>query len=428
MTNPNGSWPLTPLHKVTTKIGSGLTPLGGRESYKHEGIALIRSQNVYDFHFEDDGLAFIDDEQAKKLANVQVEPGDILLNITGASVARCCMVPQRLLPARVNQHVAIVRAAPNLAVPGFVFYCINSPRYKHHLLTLAQGGATREALTKETIENFEVPLPPLPTQVRIASVLSAYDDLIENNTRRIAILEEMARSLYREWFVNFRFPGHDDVKMVDSSFGPVPSGWSVMNLSQLVTTQYGYTESASTDAVGPKFLRGMDINKNTYIDWDAVPYCPIDDKERDRYRLSKGDIVVIRMADPGKVGIVEQDVDAVFASYLIRLAVTSPFVRPYYLFHFLVSERYQDYVTGASTGTTRKSASAGVMTAIDLPLPPDPLLRRFEELVTDLRMSLNALLAKNSVLRGTRDLLLPRLISGELDVSDLDIDTGGLSA
>jgi type I restriction enzyme S subunit len=228
--------------------------------------------------------------------------------------------------------------------------------------------------------------------------------------------------------VNYRFPGHEGVEMVDSSFGPVPSGWSVMNLSQLVTTQYGYTESASTDVVGPKFLRGMDINKNSYIEWDSVPYCPIGERERDRYRLSKGDIVVIRMADPGKVGIVETDVDAVFASYLIRLSITSSLVRPHYLFYFLLSERYQDYVTGASTGTTRKSASAGVMTAIDVALPPEPLMNRFEEVIGDIRMALNALLGKNSVLRRTRDLLLPRLISGELGVSNLDINTRELSA
>ncbi len=146
-------------------------------------------------------------------------------------------------------------------------------------------------------------LPPLPIQRKIAAILSAYDDLIENNTRRIALLEAMAQALYREWFVRFRFPGHQSVPMVDSPLGPIPQGWQVVKLGSLVETQYGYTESATTNDIGPKFLRGMDINKSSYIQWDTVPYCSIPDYLVGRYRLSIGDVVVIRMADPGKVGI-----------------------------------------------------------------------------------------------------------------------------
>ena len=105
------TWDLTPLKKITTKIGSGATPRGGKNSYKTKGITLIRSLNVYDFEFSYEGLAFITEGQASetRLARVIVEPKDILLNITGASVARCCMVPEHLLPARVNQHVSLVR-------------------------------------------------------------------------------------------------------------------------------------------------------------------------------------------------------------------------------------------------------------------------------------------------------------------------------
>ena len=203
------TWELTSLKKITTKIGSGATPRGGKNSYKTEGITLIRSLNVYDFEFSYKGLAFITEGQASetRLARVIVEPKDILLNITGASVARCCMVPEHLLPARVNQHVSLVRVDLTRADSYYVLYCINSPAYKHQLLTMAQGGTTREALTKEIIGNFEIPFPPLPAQRKIAAVLSTYDDLIENNTRRIKILEEMASTIYREWFVEFRFPG-----------------------------------------------------------------------------------------------------------------------------------------------------------------------------------------------------------------------------
>lgn len=155
---PQG-WRKATLGSITTKIGSGATPRGGDAAYQSEGITLIRSLNVYDDRFDDDGLAFISDEQAAALANVSVEPKDILLNITGASVCRCCMAPERYLPARVNQHVMIIRADPTKADPFLVHAAINSDERKRQLLSYAQKGSTREALTKETVSNFEITLP-----------------------------------------------------------------------------------------------------------------------------------------------------------------------------------------------------------------------------------------------------------------------------
>jgi type I restriction enzyme, S subunit len=152
-------WRVVRLGDITTKIGSGATPRGGQSAYQEKGITLIRSLNVYDERFEDEGLAFIDDDQAAQLSHVTVEPRDILLNITGASVARCCMVPERHLPARVNQHVMIIRVDTTLADPSFVLCAINSDQRKRQLLSYAQVGATSEALTKETVTNFEIVLP-----------------------------------------------------------------------------------------------------------------------------------------------------------------------------------------------------------------------------------------------------------------------------
>jgi len=197
-----------------------------------------------------------------------------------------------------------------------------------------------------------------------------------------------------------------------------------VKLSRVVETQYGYTESASESKIGPKYLRGMDINKTSYIQWDSVPYCPIDESNYAKYKLSPGDIVVIRMADPGKVGIVEKQIDAVFASYLIRLHITYKSLSPYYLFYFLLSDKYQSYVTGASTGTTRKSASAGVITDIDMIIPADDIRNLFERQISVLRQMLNNLLEKNAILRQSRDLLLPKLISGGVDVEGLSIVVG----
>lgn len=150
---------------ITTKIGSGSTPTGGDKSYKESGISLIRSMNVHDNEFRSKNLAFIDEEQARKLNNVSVRENDVLLNITGASVARCCIVDSQYLPARVNQHVSIIRLKNDIS-PHFIQYYLVSPNTKNELLFNAGGGATREAITKKMIEDFEIPLPPLDIQTQ----------------------------------------------------------------------------------------------------------------------------------------------------------------------------------------------------------------------------------------------------------------------
>lgn len=155
---PEG-WRTVSLAEITSKIGSGFTPRGGEASYLAEGTPLIRSMNVYDDIFDETGLAFLSEDHAAMLAGVTVESKDILLNITGASVARCCMAPERYLPARVNQHVMIVRVDPNKADPFFVHKAINSDERKRQLLSYAQKGSTREALTKEGMARFEVTIP-----------------------------------------------------------------------------------------------------------------------------------------------------------------------------------------------------------------------------------------------------------------------------
>ncbi len=176
---PEG-WRKIPLGEVTTKIGSGSTPRGGEAAYLAEGITLIRSLNVYDDQFDDDGLAFISDDQAAALAGVTVEPRDILLNITGASVARCCMAPGRYLPARVNQHVMIIRVDPEKLDPFFVHAAINSDERKRQLLSYAQKGSTREALTKEMMARFEIALPADTLMRRFGEIAEASFQQREN--------------------------------------------------------------------------------------------------------------------------------------------------------------------------------------------------------------------------------------------------------
>ncbi|AWO00210.1 restriction endonuclease subunit S [Chitinophaga alhagiae] len=172
----------TKLQDITSKIGSGATPLGGEGVYKAEGITFIRSQNVYDGFFTDEGLAYIDDEQAEKLDNVSVEENDLLFNITGASIARCCIVENKYLPARVNQHVAIIRANEKV-LPKYLQVILCSIEYKNRLLDIGEGATSRQAITKAQLENFKIPLPSITEQKKIVAA-------VEKIEAKIAVLEK----------------------------------------------------------------------------------------------------------------------------------------------------------------------------------------------------------------------------------------------
>ncbi len=244
-------WSEVTLGKVCTKIGSGATPRGGKDVYLDEGpCTLIRSQNVYNDGFHHAGLVFIGERHADELQNVEVFEEDILLNITGDSVARVCQVAPDVLPARVNQHVAIIRPDSANLDAGYLRYYLASPEMQTLLLSWAGSGGTRNALTKRMIESLEIPTPPLPEQYAIAHILGTLDDKIELNRRMNQTLEEMARAIFQDWFVEFapvraKLEGRDpylppelwDVfpdRLVDSELGEIPEGWGVKTLNQLI--------------------------------------------------------------------------------------------------------------------------------------------------------------------------------------------------
>ena len=289
----------------------------------------------------------------------------------------------------------------------FVYYYLQTMNLKRF-----DVGNSNPTLNRNHIHDIPVVIPTRALQDRIAAILSAYDGLIDTNSRRMTLLADAGRRLYREWFVRLRFPGHEHVSNVDG----IPEGWERAHLARLVETQYGYTETASAEPIGPRFLRGTDINKQPYIDWAGVPYCDINESDQRKYQLFTGDILIVRMADPGKVAIVERELEAVFASYLIRVTPLEPRLRPYYLFHVLSSDEYQAHIRGVSTGATRKTASAPLLVDFELLLPTDTLVRLFEQAIVPMRAQITTLLQANERLSRARDLLVSRIMSRRLAV------------
>ncbi len=200
VTNQMG-WEKRTLNEVTTKIGSGATPRGGKESYKVSGISLIRSMNVHNGIFKYKDLAYIEENQARQLNNVIVKTNDVLINITGASVARSCIVPTDILPARVNQHVSIIRCFEMQLNPIYLNNILTNENYQVLLLSIGgAGGATREAITKEELEQLILPIPPIEIQSQFADYVEQAAKQKELMKQSLEKLEMNYKALMQDYF------------------------------------------------------------------------------------------------------------------------------------------------------------------------------------------------------------------------------------
>jgi type I restriction enzyme, S subunit len=408
-------WPTVQLGNYCSKIGSGSTPRGGESVYSESGVSFIRSQNIYNGFFAPEGLAYLDEHQAEQLAGVTVQSGDVLLNITGDSVARCCRVPDDVLPARVNQHVAIIRPKSNDFDSRFIGYLFISPFMQDTMLSLAGSGGTRKALTKEMIERFEVPLPPPPVQARIANILSTYDTLIMNNRRRIALLEETGRHVYREWFVRFRFPGHEHTPIIS---GDVPCGWQRRTLAQCVAFRSGGTPNKAVreywDGKIPWVSSGEMTQTRLY---DTPLRITREAAEAGSRLVRRGTILIVvrgmSLAKEFRIATVAREM--AFNQDLKALECKED-VEPGFLFHYLLDQRdrIRELATEASHGT--KKLETAVLERLPVVVPDGRLQRHFSDFVRDFTGHRDVLHRQNERLTAARDLLLPRLMSGEITV------------
>jgi type I restriction enzyme S subunit len=407
----SAAWQRVRLGDYCSKIGSGSTPRGGESVYKESGVSLIRSQNVYNGQFDMDGLAYLDDEHADQLKGVIVESGDVLLNITGDSVARSCRVPDDVLPARVNQHVAIVRPKPAEFDSRFVGYFFISPFMQETMLSLAGSGGTRKALTKELIERFEIPKPPRPVQERIADILSAYDELIENNGRRMTLLQEAARQLYREWFVRLRFPGHEHT----GSTNGVPDGWTAGVVSDFYVTASGGTPSRKRQEYFTgeiPWVKTQELANSFVI--DTSERITEDGLNNSSARLFPARTVLVALygATVGELGILATPA----ATNQACCAVMPRDLRAHYIHAFLFLSENKEGLRSLSAGAAQKNISQEIIRNFRMVLPPKSVMDVFvESLTSSFNQWLN-LERQNAKLRAARDVLLPRLMNGKIAV------------
>ena len=389
-------WKKVKLGDCCSKIGSGSTPKGGATVYVDSGISLIRSQNIYNLMFDYNGLTHITDDAANKLRGVTIYKDDILINITGDSVARTCIVPNDVLPARVNQHVAIIRVNDKIINSHYLNYYLASPKMQAHMLSLAVGkGASRNAMTKHMIENFEVPCPPLKSQHRIATILSPYDSLIENYQKQIKLLEEAAQRLYKEWFIDHRFPGHENTKIVDGA----PEGWEKKKVGEIANISAGgdkpevVTEKETTCCKVPIYSNGT--SKGGLYGYT------------NKISNTAGSITV---SARGSIGFSCLRMHDYFS--IVRLISIKPYKSEdlMYLFQFAKMHTFM------SNGAAQQQLTVPMVNAIDIVYPARPLLKAFESAVLPLYKQTETLQSQLRLLTEARDRLLPKLMSGEIEV------------
>ncbi|EHH2421521.1 hypothetical protein J7X41_004257 [Vibrio parahaemolyticus] len=360
---PDG-WKWHKLKDLTTKIGSGATPKGGEKAYKSSGISLIRSLNVHDCFFKEEKLAFIDDEQANGLKNVVVESGDVLLNITGASIARCCIVPNEFLPARVNQHVAIIR--PTEYVDSkFLNYLIINPKFKAQLLWLGAGGATRQALTKAMVEELNIPLPSLPEQKRIVEKLDALLTRIDTAIEHLQQSVTLADALYASE-LNEVFPSDADIESLSDK-----AGW--VSLSDICTFENGdrgknYPSKSAFVAEGIPVVSAGNLGER-YIDHKGLNYITPERYDLLRSgRIKIGDILFCLRGSLGKVAISKDLDEGVIASSLVIIRPKAC-VSAEYIYKYLKSSLCQQFISFYNNGAAQPNLSAKSLGKFMLPLP-----------------------------------------------------------
>lgn len=418
------------LGSVCTKIGSGATPRGGSDVYLPDGVALIRSQNVFNEGFRRDGLAYIGESHAVELAGVEVQAGDVLLNITGDSVARCCRAPAEVLPARVNQHVAIIRPDPDVLDPRYLHYHLISPQKQAEMLSMAGGGGTRNALTKGMIESFEVPAPPIDEQRGIAAVLGALDDKIEQNRRTSAALERLARAMFRAWFVDFEpvkakaagaaaFPSMPQhffdalpTRLVDSELGPVPEGWEVGKLGDIAQERRVTVHPSDVDQTTPYIgLEHMPRRSIGLTEWEHAGKVT-----SGKARFRAGQILFGKLRPYfHKVGIAA--VDGVCSTDIVVIA---PKARHWFgltLAH-CSSDAFVAHTNACSTGTKMPRTNWRDMAQYGVALPPAPIAAAFNEKVLAMANLIVSSIFESRKLVQLRDYLLPKLLSGAVRVRE----------
>lgn len=382
--------------------------------YVESGTPVINVRNIGFGGIRADRLEYIADETVQRLSGHLLRPGDIVFGRKGA-VERHVLIREGQSRWFQGSDCLRLRLRTKRVLPQFLSYHLLTHDHQQWMMQQCSHGATMASLNQDIVGRIEFLAPGHSVQEAIASILSSYDDLIENNTRRIAILEEMARRIYEEWFVRFRFPGHEGVRMVETELGSVPQGWPVVPASTAI--DINPTTKVPKDGLKP-FLA-----MNCLSDCSMLIDSPGQREGNSGSKFRNGDTLFARITpclENGKTGFVQflpDDASAAFGSTEF-IVLRSRTVMPEFVYLLARSDKFRDNAIKSMSGASgRQRVREACFDTLLIANPDSATLSRFEALVRPMFKLVHTLALKNANLRATRDLLLPRLISGELDVS-----------
>jgi len=425
---------------IKTKIANVAKVISGyafkSKEFMEEGIPVIKIRNIRLGAIDNSEIQYVSDEYLKINPKYHVYPGDILISLTGSHinqpnsvVGRVARFPKGSKNALLNQRAGkFIITEPDKCDSSYLYYHLVDEGMRRDIAAFAHGAANQANVSPSQIESLDINLPPIPTQRKIASILSAYDDLIENNLRRIKILEEMTQNLYREWFVKFRFPGHERVRVVDSPLGKIPGGWEVAKLGNVLSElESGSRPKGGIDpnvrdvpSVGAENILGLgkyDYSKDKFVSHEFF-------ENMRRGRIKSGDVLLYK--DGAKIGrkSMFRD-DFPHAQCCINEHVfilrNNDRCSQTYLFFWLDQPDMTERIRQLNANAAQPGINQEGVKGLPIILPPRRVREEFDVLVEPLSAELFNLAKANRVLRQTRDLLLPKLISGELDISELNI-------
>ena len=401
------------LGSLTSKIGSGVTPRGGKSVYQNSGTYLVRSQNIYNDKLEKKGLVCISDEIADKMKAVELLKNDVLINITGDSVARVHIIPDEILPARVNQHVCILR--PKLELnPYYLYYFLISKNTQNHLLGIAGIGGTRNALTKDMLSNLIIEYPKKIIQEKIVKKLNDLDLKIKNLRKQNEILEQIAQTVFKSWFVDY-----DGVtEFEDSELGRIPKGWEIKPIQDLCSLiQNGGTpkrmNSAYWEHGSIDWYKTGELHDNFLIDSDEK-ITELGLKKSSCHLWPENTILIAIYAFPvvGRLGILTK---SSCSNQACTGLIPKNSIGNYFLFFSLIFSR--DIMSRIATGAAQQNISQDIVKNHKIVVPSISLISKFNEKISPFLELIKTNEIELKYLSTIRDTLLPKLMSGEIRVS-----------
>ncbi|MGR3499609.1 MAG: restriction endonuclease subunit S [Limimaricola soesokkakensis] len=415
------SWPVRKFASLVSDGKHSIVggPFGSKltsRDYVEEGIPVIRGANMgAGRHLDENHFVFV--SEAKKNKDLQsnlARPGDIVFTQRG-TLGQVAIIPEDSAHKEYVVSQSQMRATldPKKACKKFYYYFFSSRKVVETILNLTSSSGVPH-INLGTLKYFDVPVPDLPTQERIAGVLSAYDDLIDNNRRRIALLEQAARLLYREWFVHFRFPGHETASFIDG----LPEGWSIRELSQVADFHLG---KMLDQRKNKGTMRPYLANKN--VRWGEFDHAELremrfEDRELERFSVKDGDIVMCEGGEPGRCAIWRDEVPNMMYQKALHRIRPNDGIGPNFLFHELTHRAKGGYLTGLFTGATIKHLPKEKLALAKVCLPTGELIGEFESIAEPMGKQISELHKTNAKIAKARDLLLPRLMDGRLPIPE----------